>query len=87
MPEAVSARVTIYRKLAKGETGLTQLASVRVNLGTALQWILEEMPDEAWEISREKSEDRAWDIVTLRLDWSKVPDSIRAPVLPKPRGR
>jgi hypothetical protein len=85
MPEAVTFKITTYSKLAKGETGITQLGSLRVDAGTALMWILDELPDDAWDVQHEPSAEPGWDVVTLRLDWSRVPDSIRAPQLPARR--
>lgn len=82
MPEAITFKVTTYRKLAKDETGMTQMGTVRVDLATALGWILDELPDEAWHVDHEPSSEDGWDVVTLRLDWSKVPDSVRSPKLP-----
>lgn len=85
MPEAVSFKVTTYYKLAKGETGLTNIASRRVDVGTALNWIFDELPGEAWDVKHAPSAEDDWDVVTLTIDWSKVPDSIRAPKLPARR--
>lgn len=86
MAEAITFKVVTYRKLAKDETGLTQIASNRVDLATALNWILDELPDDAWNVEHtDDSGDPGWDKVTLTLDWSKVPDSIRAPKLPARR--
>lgn len=75
MPEAVSFRVTTYHKLAKGETGLTQLASARIDAGAALDWILAEFPDEAVTFTLDASK------VTIAIDWAAVPDSLRFPKL------
>ena len=87
MPESVSFIVSTYYKLAKGETGLTNMATRRVDAGTALTWILNEIPDEALTVTREPSGENGWDIVSLRLDCSKVPDSVRLPKLPAARRR
>jgi hypothetical protein len=84
MPDAVSFRVTTYRKLAKDETGMTQMGSVRVDAAAALMWILDELPDDAWDVTHEDP-DKQWHAVTLRIDWAKVPDSIRDPKLPARR--
>ena len=85
MPEAVSFVVTTYRKLAKDETGATQMGSRRIDLGTALEWICDELPDEAWDVTHAPSAEDGQDIVTLTIDWSKVPDCIRSPKLPARR--
>lgn len=82
MPEAVSFKVTTYRKLAKDEKGYTQLASQRIDAAAAVMWILYELPEDAWDVEHTDSAESGWDVITLRLDWSKVPDSIRAPKLP-----
>jgi hypothetical protein len=85
MPEAVTFKVTTYRKLAKDETGYTELASQRVDAAAALVWVLDELPDDAWEVEHADSGEPGWDRITLHLDWSKVPDSVRAPKLPARR--
>lgn len=77
MPEAVSFRVMIYRKFAKGDTGITHVGSRRLDAGNALNLIC----DETWHVTHEKVEGSEWDKVTLVIDWSKVPDSIRDPKL------
>ena len=97
MPEAVSFVVTTYCKLAKDETGITQVGTRRVPMATALDWILRELPEEAFKIFYLDAEGNAmeWtdgmspisDHVRLEIDWLKVPDSIRNPVLPAPRRR
>src|SRR5260221_588381 len=47
MPDAVSFRVTTYRKLARGETRLTQMASNPITASEALDWVPGEVPGEA----------------------------------------
>ncbi len=76
MSAKVSFRVTTYFKRPKGEPGITQLASRRVSLGEAVDWILTEIPEEAIEITPDEEGDN--DAVTIRIDWAKVPDEIRA---------
>lgn len=71
----ISFRVTTYYKLERGETGITQLASNRLSLGDAVDWILAELPEDAVKITPETSEG---DSVTIAIDWAKVPDEIRA---------
>ena len=85
MPEAVSFRVTSYWKLAKDEPGMTQAGSLRLTLAQALNWILAELPDDAWTVSHEDTSEAPWEKVTLTIDWSKIPDSIRDPKLPARR--
>jgi hypothetical protein len=89
MPEAVTYRVSTYYKLAKDETGLTQISSLRLDAAGALQWVLSELPDDAWDVERTRDDpgDPDWDIVTIKIDWTKVPDSIRAPKMPAQRRR
>lgn len=82
--EAVSFRVTTYRKLPKGEPGVTLVASQRLNAAQALEWILDELPDDAWSVEHDDSVVPGGKI-TLHLNWSKVPDSIRKPALPARR--
>lgn len=82
MPESVSFTVGIYRKLAKDEVGLTSLTTRRIPLGTALEVICDELPDEAWTVTRPDDEG---DVVNIRIDWSKVPDGIVNPKLPARR--
>lgn len=71
----ISFRVTTYYKLERGETGITQLASNRLSLGDAVDWILAELPEDVVKITPETSEG---DSVTIAIDWAKVPDEIRA---------
>jgi hypothetical protein len=75
MPEATTFRISTYRKLAKGELGLTQAASNRVAASEALAWVLNELPDDAWTVTHDDS----GDVATIVIDWSQVPDSIRHP--------
>lgn len=71
MTAPVTFRVTTYWKRKRGEGGLTQVASQRLMIGQALDWILGELPDEAWEVTEVD------DKVTLVIDWNKVPAEIR----------
>ena len=72
----VSFRVATYWKLARGETGPTRMESKRLNLGEALDWILAELPEDAITITPDTEGDN--DGVTIRIDWNKVDDDIRA---------
>ena len=96
MPDAVSFVVTTYYKLAKDETGVTRQGTVRIPLGTALEWVLRELPDDAFKVFYLDSDGNPmaeWtgpespvsDHVRMEIDWTKVPDSIRDPVLPARR--
>ena len=82
MPEAVTFRVFTYFRLAKGETGLTQMSTQRVPASLALDWVLNELPEDAVTISYSGDED---EVSTTVIDWSKVPDSIRNPEPPARR--
>lgn len=68
----VSFKVTTYVKRARGAAGPTQIGSKRLSIAEALQWVLQELPDEAWEVQRATPENG--DTVTLTVDWTKVPD-------------
>jgi hypothetical protein len=72
MTAPVTFRVTTYWKRKRNEPGLTQMASKRLTISQAIDWILAELPDEAWDV---KNDDE--DGVTLTIDWAKVPNEIR----------
>lgn len=69
-----SFRVTTYTKYPKDQpqAGPTMLGSRRLSIQEALQWVLNELPDEAWTVDHRPTslED---DKVTLTIDWAKVP--------------
>lgn len=71
-PVPVEFKVTTYYKRRRGEPGLTQMASKRLVLGQALDWVLDELPDEAIIINNHNP-----DLTTVTIDWSKVPPEIR----------
>lgn len=71
MTTPVSFRVTTYYKRKRNEAGLTQLASTRITMGEALDWVIGELPDDAIRITHEGEE------VSLIINWSRVPDEIR----------
>lgn len=79
MPDAVSFRITTYRKLAKGETGLTSMGSVRLAASEVIDWVLDAI-DEAAEGAITVTCDGP--VTTTVIDWSKVPESVRAPKIP-----
>lgn len=92
MADAVTFVVTTYWKLAKGETGATQMKSRRLDVGQALNWLLNEMPDDAIRIVMLDSqgnelpeETLTSEYVRLDIDWTKVPESIRSPQIPARR--
>lgn len=85
MPESTTFQVTTRHKLAKGETGITTASTVQIDAAMAIGWILDEFPDDSFRTAQSASDDPDWAVVTLTIDWSKVPDSIRAPKLPARR--
>lgn len=70
----VSFRVTTYWKRRRGEPGLTQMASRRMDLGEALDWVLAELPAEAVNV---ESGTGAADRVHIVIDWAMVPAEVR----------
>jgi len=68
----VTFRVTTYYKRKRNEPGLTQKASIRIDLGETLNWVLGELPDEAYNVTHEGN------VATLVIDWNKVPYEIRS---------
>lgn len=85
-PEAVTFTVSTYYKRPKGEPGLTTMGSVRIDLVQALNWILQELPDDALKIE-ESEPDTEFDLTTFVINWKKVPDYIKDPPRPAPRRR
>ena len=75
MTAKISFSITTYWKRPRGETGMTRVASKRLALGPALDWILSEVPEEAITITPD-IEGRT-DAVTIRIDWTQVPGEIR----------
>jgi hypothetical protein len=80
VPESVTFRVTTYFKLAKGETGLTQLASQRVGARIALDWILSELGD---GVTIHNTPGKT----LIAIEWSEVPEEVRNPKIPARRSR
>ena len=78
MADVVSFRISTYRKLAKGETGLTRMDSTRLAASEVIEWVLSELPEAAVTVSHADGIDR----VAILIDWGKVPGSIRNPVIP-----
>lgn len=72
----VSFRITTYWKRKRGEPGLTNMSSRRLQLGEALNWVMQELPDEAITVDHDFEGDN--DKVTIVIDWAKVPEEIRA---------
>jgi hypothetical protein len=87
MPEATTYRVQAYYKLARDEHGMTQVSSLRLDAASAIGFILADLPDDAWSVEHKDSGEPGWDIVTAVIDWSKVPEHLRAPKLPTRNGR
>lgn len=84
MPEAVTFKITTYYKLGRDETGLTQFSSRRLTAAQAIQWIMGEFPDETWEVVHDDPpEGEDWHKLALTIDWTKVPDEVRDPKLPR----
>jgi hypothetical protein len=83
MANPTTFRVTTYWKRKRSEPGLTQLASKRLDLGQALTWIIDELPDEAYQVTylndkgKPLPEGLFSDKVRLDIDWGKVPFEIR----------
>ena len=69
----VSFQVTTYYKRPRGEAGITQMGTKRVSLGEAVDWILDELPDEAIKVDHDLNND----VATIVIDWARVPDEIR----------
>lgn len=67
----VEFKVTTYWKRRRNQTGLTSMASRRMTLGEALNWVLDELPEGACAITHDGSK------ATLVIDWDQVPDEIR----------
>lgn len=59
----ITHRIVTYFKRPKGEPGITQLGSQRLNTLEALNWVLSHMPDDAFTI-----DDTEAAALVLRLD-------------------
>lgn len=70
MSAIISHRITTYFKLPKGETGLTQLGTKRINTLQALDWIIEHAPDGAFDV-----EPGGGDKVIVIVDLKRLQDS------------
>lgn len=68
-----SFRVTTYYKRKRNEAGLTQLASTRLSMGEALDWLIRELPDDSVRIGHSDNGEE----VTFTINWSRVPEEIR----------
>lgn len=75
MSAKVTFQITTYYKRPRNEPGVTRAGSVRLALGEALDWVIGELPEDAIKITPETDEG---DSVTIVIDWTKVPDEIRA---------
>ncbi len=76
MTAKVSFKITTYWKRPRNEPGLTSRSSRRLQAGEALDWIVRELPEEAITMTHDHGGEH--DAVTLRIDWTKVPEEIRA---------
>lgn len=90
MPDATTFVVTAYRKLARGEAGLTQIGTRRVTAAQALDFVLAQFPDGVTIESLDAAGNPLppggeSDVVRLTIDWLKVPAGIREPQLPARR--
>lgn len=63
--------ITTYWKRARSQSGLTSMKSRRLAIGDALNWVLDELPEDAAAITHDGN------TATLVIDWDKVPDEIR----------
>ena len=99
MPDSITFKVDAYCKLAKGETGLTQAGTPRCMASQAIDFVLNQFPENSVLIEYLDEETGAVlpcgdgeddpgedsDLVRMTIDWRKVPDSIRAPAIPARR--
>lgn len=60
-------RVTTHYDRRRGEPGLRSLASQRLTVGQALDWVLREIPDDAWTVDHTGPM-----TVSIAIDWGKV---------------
>jgi hypothetical protein len=67
----VTFRVTTYWKRERNEPGLTSMASQRLVVSQALDWVLNELPDSAVTVTGDGNG------CTVVIDWTKVPSEIR----------
>jgi hypothetical protein len=67
----VTFRVTTYWKRGRNEPGLTSMASQRLVISQALDWVLNELPDDAVTVTGDGNG------CTVVIDWSRVPGAIR----------
>jgi hypothetical protein len=78
----VTFAVTTYWKRPRNAPGFRTMASRRLDIGQALQWILNELPEDAFEVTYLDENGRPHegeysDRVRLDIDWTKVPVEIR----------
>jgi hypothetical protein len=81
-PAQLSYRIVSYWKRKRGEPGLTQRGSVRLDAADTINWILNDLPDEASEISF--GED-GW--TTVRLHMPTIAKASPVPSQPARRRR
>jgi hypothetical protein len=91
LPDAITFKVDAYYKLAKGETGLTNASTYRCAAAEALDFVVSHLPDGVTveylgdDGKPIPGDDAESDVVRLTIDWTKVPDAVRSPVLPARR--
>jgi hypothetical protein len=70
----VSFRVSSYYKRGRGEAGITSMESIRMDFRSALKWILEELPADAYSVMAAPDGDKTvitinWDLIPPGLIW------------------
>jgi len=74
----VSFRVTTYYKRPRGEPGLTQAASQRLDISEAIAWVLAELPEEAVAMTFEGDDGTGAARKTIiAIDWDHVPAQVK----------
>lgn len=81
-PAQLSYRITSHWKRKRGEPGLTQRGSVRLDAADTINWILNDLPEEASEIDHGKD---GW--VTVRLHMPTIAKASPVPSQPARRRR
>jgi hypothetical protein len=72
-------RITSRHQLFRGAHGITRAESAALSAVQALQWILNELPEEA--VSTQYDPKTQTSVITVR--WNDVPLSIRDPQIPE----
>jgi hypothetical protein len=66
MESSPTFRITTYYKLPRGEPGIRQLGSKRLNVLQALDWVLNGLPEDALTVEYPEGE------IVVRIDVAKV---------------